>query len=338
MKRRIIITIAAALLLTAGILLNLWRTSRKPMPVYQGKTADQWLVEIFSSNQLVALQAFHEMGTNAFPVLVEAFKKRDSAWRRAYARIYRKLPNSWQKHLAPPVQPQNLWSAAQLVLINNQREAKKLLPELARLLENKSLESRQYVISTIIPLVGPINTECVPGLMSCLGETNKFLRVEAIEGLGQIGPGAKESAPALMSALADTNVEIRVSAAHALWNVNHETNFSVPALRKALSMDEVSVFQFRRPGLTKYWALMYLHEINPADLSLIPAFIDELQSPNNDARNIAVMYLGEYGSSASAAVPALTNFLDSQDLQLRQQVLGALKKIDPKTAAKYDNK
>jgi hypothetical protein len=339
MKNRIVMVIAIALVIGVS-LFRLW-SPRRPRVVYQGKTAEQWLGEMFRgmTNQTAAMQAFRDMDTNGFPVLIEAFKKRDSVWSRSYAAIYRKLPASWRQHLARPVPIPELWSAAALVLLNNQAHAKKILPELARLLEDKSIWSRSYLVSVVCSLAGPEDTECVPALMSCVKDANAIVSFQAIEGLGHIGPGARDAVPVLTTALANSKVEVRLSAAWALWEINHETNLTVPVLRRALNFEEPSTLQaFRGPARTpKYLALVYLHEINPEDVSLIPEFIEELQSPNNNAPIGAIMTLGRYGSSASAAVPALTHLLNSQDLEIRQRVLEALKKIDPGTAAKYES-
>jgi len=48
--------------------------------------------------------------------------------------------------------------------------------------------------------------------------------------------------------------------------------------------------------------------------------------------------LGNYGAAAKDAVPALTNLMtNSTSRELHDRVLVALKRIDPETAAKYED-
>src|ERR1700683_2208169 len=88
----------------------------------------------------------------------------------------------------------------------------------------------------------------------------------------------------------------------------------------------------------KGWAPVYLHQINSHDETLIPTFVERLNATNVGTCLAAISILGSYGSAAAPAIPALTNLLQSQNQEIHQRAMVALKRIDPETAAKYETK
>jgi HEAT repeat protein len=77
--------------------------------------------------------------------------------------------------------------------------------------------------------------------------------------------------------------------------------------------------------------------IRPDDTRYVPLLIEKLQSPNLQLRPLAALALGRIGPGAREAIPALTGLLDTQPPErLREWALHALKAIDPKAAAKYE--
>ncbi len=92
MKLRVFIIVLVVLCLGLGAVVLVRSFSRNRMPVYQGRSAQEWLGEVFTTNQGAALHAFRTMGTNALPVVLHAFEKRDSAWDKFYQKKYPQLP------------------------------------------------------------------------------------------------------------------------------------------------------------------------------------------------------------------------------------------------------
>lgn len=303
-------------------------------PEYNGKSAQQWLAEVFGNHgqQSQALAAFREMGSNAFPVLVQALAKKETPADKVNRWIYPRLPQWLQSHWtkpAPVQQQETLWSAAELVFINV-RGGREALPELTRLAEDKKLGSKQYTLALVAQFAGPKDTECVPALIDGLAAKDFATRYQVFHGLMNIGPGAMAAVPALTNLLSGTNIDTRALAAVTLWKINGRTDEAVAALREVMGA----------PGhpYMKSWAPVYLHQINPHDESLIPDFIAKLEGPDTSegVRLSAVTALTGYGPAAKAAVPALTNLLNSPNADMRTRVMLALKRIDPETAAKYE--
>jgi hypothetical protein len=76
MKRAVLLIVTGVLLAAAvWALVENW-PSHGTGYKYQGKTVRQWLEEVWTTNQTVAMAAFHEMGTNAFPGLFSRRQRR----------------------------------------------------------------------------------------------------------------------------------------------------------------------------------------------------------------------------------------------------------------------
>jgi HEAT repeat protein len=331
MKRRIALLVSGLVLAAAAWALY----ENRPMPggpVYQGKTAREWLAEISTKNQREAMAAFREMGTNAFPMLIQALGKKDSQWDRVNQWVYPRLPSWMKSRWTRPVtaaEQQEMWSAAELVLLNV-RNGRLLLPDLVRILGDKKCGSRPYTLVLVAQLAGPKDAECVPVLVDGLAEREFGTRYQVFHGLMRIGPAAKAAVPTLTTLSHDTNIDTRVLAALSLWKIDGQTNVAVAALKEALGVQGYSYM--------KGWAPSYLYQIDPHDRSLIPMLIVKLQGLDSNVQLGAVSMLGSYGPAAVAAVPALTNLVDSTNRELRERAVIALKEIDPETAAKYERK
>jgi hypothetical protein len=332
MTRKIILLITGVLL-AAAVWLLIENRPTYAGPEYNGRTARQWLGDVFVPNrQREAMAAFREMGTNAYPVLIQRLAKKDTETEKLNRWIYPRLPAWLQLHWKRPVsaqEQQTLWSATELI-ITNSREKRQLLPDLVRILEDPKCGSRQYTLTLVATMAGPHDPECVPVLIDGLSEKEFGTRYIVFNGLMNIGPPAKAAVPVLWSCFNDTNLDIRVLGAVALWKIDGQTNQAVVMLREALAVKGYSYMRGR--------AFFYLHQIDPHDESLIPIMIARLEGTDDSMRLAAVSMLGNYGAAAKDAVPALTNLMtNSTSRELHDRVLVALKRIDPETAAKYED-
>lgn len=126
-KMRIGIGLTAAAILGVGIwfYFSLDRRGRA-MLVYEGKTAEQWF---FGSNsQAQARLAFHGMGTNCVPFLLEKAVMRDSALKRFYHWLWLKLPRGIRPNA--PRAPGYIQTIAWTHLANWSRESDFMLPQI----------------------------------------------------------------------------------------------------------------------------------------------------------------------------------------------------------------
>lgn len=337
MKKRIAITVAVVLALGIAMALLLGTSSRRDMPVYQGRTAQQWLGEVFTTNRMQALKALREMGPNVLPVIVRAFEKEDSAWDRFYQRKYPKLPFWLHSRLSRPMADEERWSAAEMAAINV--SAKAAVPDFTRLMAKGNRARQGYLILPLVDFIGPEDTNCVAVLIQCLQSSNPEMRKLAATGLERIGPGARAAVPALVAVLAGRNLDgtfqnlpfaLKLNAAQALWRIDHQTNASADIFREALISSD--------PRL-RYQVWYYLNEIQPDDASLIPLIADLLHAPDTVWQMLVAKQIGKYGPAAKAAVPDLIKLADSSDVdvQLRQRARQSLRKIDPKAAAQNEH-
>jgi hypothetical protein len=284
--------------LAAGV--ALWLLLSKPgqvAPVYQGRTAEQWLGQVFTTNQTAALATFQQMGLEVMPVLVRAFEKSDSRWDKFYQWAYPKLPSLVRVRLSSPVPARVTWSAASLVLLNHRAyrsEPGKVLPDLLRLLEDKNNQAHAYIIGPVIGVVGPNSTNCLPALIRCLQATDPGVRREAAVGLEQIGPSAKAAVPDLTAVLKDPDMEVRILAARALWKIDRQTNFVAPVLEEALKT--------LRPGDLQNMTAVFLSEVNPDSPVLLPAN-GRINAPNENQHECAtIVRIRFFGGSFVARV------------------------------------
>lgn len=336
MKKRVIITTFAASGLVL-VIVGVWEAVRAPKsPVYQGHTVDYWLAEVFTTNQPQAIQVLRNAGSEAAPALTRAFQTTDTSWRGFYARMHPKLPASWQKHLTRPVPAKEIWSAAELIFLNNRKAARAAVPGLMRLLGGQNGEVRDYILVSLSTVIGPQDGEYVPVFIQCLQDARRPVRQPAVSCLGAIGQAASNAVPALTAMLQDTDVSMRVSAATALWKIARQTNAVAATFHAVLNTTApTNEMAFR----LRYQAAGMLSEVDPGDLSPIPALIEALEVSNRNLRVFqsgAAMTLGKYGRGAESAVPALINAVENGDPGLRGPALRSLKLIDPEVAVKYE--
>jgi HEAT repeat protein len=327
MRKSLIIALASLLFAAVVFMVIRHQTTSLPLAVYQGKTADEWLDEFTTTNVGAALQAFRAMGTNALPAAVNGFRKRDYPWTKFYREVYPKLPASMSAHLSSPVRAEDIWSAAQIVLLN-QRDGWKFLPELMPFLQEKKNPARAYILNTAEYWFDHQNQAAAPVLIPYLEDTNASVRMAAAVGLGRIGPEAKTAIAALSPSLKDSDIGVRVEAALALWQIEPQTDGVAATLTQAMNSGENSPY-------TK-WAAVYLHEMTPGDVSLIPVIVEMLNGSDPNMQRSSAAILGQYGRAASAAVPALENAIQTGFPDLRARALSSLKMIDPDAAAKYE--
>jgi HEAT repeat protein len=140
----------------------------------------------------------------------------------------------------------------------------------------------------------------VPVLLEGLrDERGQYNRIMSAQGLGGLGPQAKEALPDLNAALKDPDALVRVHAAGAIWKIEKRAEAVVPALTDALTGGED----------------------RNASAGRVPA----------------VHYLGQIGSEAKAALPALLKLwqdFSKESKGSRKYVADALIAIDAEAAAK----
>ena len=135
-------------------------------------------------------------------------------------------------------------------------------------------------------------------LLAFLGNPNPNLRTIAVMGLNNMAPAYPASIPELAEAALDVNLNVRYWALSALKKHGNKAVSAIPNIIRALE-----TYQGKGPALdgpVRYYA---------------------------DARALAAEALGNIGSDAQAAIPALKNALQDPSPMVRESAKRAIELI-----------
>ncbi len=205
-KKRIVLVVAV-LLFAAVIGLLVANHEWTPMPVYQGKTAREWMRAADASDPVAAMDAFQKMGSNAAPFLLRELEGEDTAWDKLYERMYPKLPMRIQARLSLPMDRRERWIIATIAL--EQMNDREMIPEVLRIMSKGDSEQRHMVIGVLYSVMGPEDTNCIPTLVNCLNSTNSTVLIAAADMLERLNSG-KLAIAKLTNSLSSTNSMVRL--------------------------------------------------------------------------------------------------------------------------------
>jgi HEAT repeat protein len=173
-------------------------------------------------------------------------------------------------------------------------------PVIAWLREQSTSANIFYRIQVlrVLALHDASNPEVLKGLVAATRQQTGYYAGMALDALGQLGPAAKSALPDVRAAMKDRDVVKRARAAQALWKIDGKMDEALPVLIAALSEHDLL-----QPGA--YYTRV----------------------PRTGAA-AAAWALGEMGSPAKSALPALRQATKLGDLSLRQNALTAIGKIE----------
>ena len=211
-------------------------------------------------------------------------------------------------------------------------------------------------------LAGAAAEQAVPTLIRTLNDPNLDVRIGAADALGGIARQPDLAIPALIAALTDPMEGVVYYAAVSLGEFREQATNAIPALlldlrspnyrnrdSAALALSKISRDVTAREvipvllrdlkgsppqigaGQSASMSLLTLGQMkDEADL-VIPAIIEVTDNPNFCLmdRNNAVILLGGFGPAAMVAVPKLNSLTNDPDIQVREQAVRALQKIEP---------
>ncbi len=267
-----------------------------------------------------------ELVDRAVRMIVEAFKSKDVAVRRAAARAAVEFDIAPQ--LIAPALVDALKDKDQTVVANAidalSAMGPKALKNIDSAIANKEL--RHYAVR-LVARIGPEGEAAVPALVKELGkkiendDDAEFIR-EAQFALAQIGPNARDAVPALVKSLASDRDDINASAAFALGRIGPEARAAVPALRIAMASDK---------SIVKLASLRALMQIQPGQRQLavaaVPLLMKALDAEQELIRVEAATALGEFGQLAKPAVARLKELEKDESQVVREAAADAVKKI-----------
>lgn len=190
----------------------------------------------------------------------------------------------------------------------------KLLPRLQ--------DEDELVVRAAATALGNIHAEpgtVLPALLKLLPGGSVARQITVVRALGDFGMAASDSTDSVLRLLSSDNAMLRTAAADTLGQIFNGRTDVVEALVKSLSDPN---------GTVTVHAANALSQIGPA---AVPALTAKL----SDAawRGLVVEILGEIGSGAESAVPALAELLNTEDQPLRREAFIALASIGPKANA-----
>lgn len=146
------------------------------------------------------------------------------------------------------------------------------------------------------------------------------VREAALDGLGRLAPGHMETPAILSAALADKSVSIRRAAAATLAAIDDKAAAAWPAVKKGLQDTDPQV----RYQLYRVAGNVAKEHKEAVSLLVLGAQKDS----TTENRLVAILELGELGSMASDALPALMKLADEEARpQLREAAQTAVGKI-----------
>jgi hypothetical protein len=280
MRKPPIIVLAGLLLAAVVFIVIRHQAMSLPLAVYQGKTAQEWISWYGPLTNYAKPgdpdtpefdAAMKALGTNALPAIVEAFAYKDSWGRKTYKNVYPKLPAFWkQNHPRPKSAEGQMEHAANVAFVSlevfnhanlvNREELRTALPGFMKILEEKDHPGHQVLLLTIYRLFGPEDTNCVPILIQCYSETNRFVRPGAIRCLRSVGPETVTSE--CLKLLDGPDEALRLSAAELLGDFGKGTSTAIPALEHAIKTGNPALQEKALSSLRKIdpeAAAMYEH-------------------------------------------------------------------------------
>jgi HEAT repeat protein len=222
-------------LIAAGFALLILAVRNFRTPTVNGKSADEWLRRITSSNETERVQAVlavRELGTNVLPEIFRRLEAEDSPLRSNAVRLL-----SWQRvvRLPPSRSAENYRQAFRgFQELGTNRPA--AIPGLVRMLQNSAIADRA---SGLLVQVGD---EVIPALLIAATNSAGTVRRRAIADLGARRVSAPGVFDTLLQAfLSDPDPATRSMAAHSLGRLPDLPVTAMNPLIKALDDPDINI-------------------------------------------------------------------------------------------------
>jgi HEAT repeat protein len=333
-KAKTAIVVGVSAILAAGTTTVIVKEIDNRPGYYKGKSLSEWLVDLDDQHPGSAFDqaavAIRHIGTNGLPIIISKLKTNGSVYHNAIVACY---------ELGPVARP----AIPDLIELLNSGYTRgyvgaalgQIGPEaigpLIETLTNENAEVRTEVVSSLGNFSGKDSIQmsnAIPVLIKCLEDESPSVRSLAANSLGIIKGEESIVVPALIKSLDDNYIWTRWNACLALGRFGAQAKSAIPALLTALNSDA---------RCTAAIALMQIEPDNATRInSLMPILIENIEGiggTNINYRSTTAVALSSIGEMAKPAVPALLKAAQVTTSYERQQIMIALKKIDPEAAA-----
>ncbi|MHB1425241.1 MAG: HEAT repeat domain-containing protein [Gemmataceae bacterium] len=331
-----------------------WQRYQRPLPrTYEGKTLEQWIVDLGYSDCQVshrAAAALIRTGAPAAPELAAALS--DKAKEKRIEVVLVRLGSSAVPALLEALADETRCEEAAHVLGLIGPRAADAVPDLLAVLDRRQAPAAlRSEAAFALGRIGEPIAAIVPALSAALQDGKMEVREQAAESLGWIGPPAREAMAFLAAAVNDEEPKVARRACQALSFIDEKG--AATALLKAFESERTQV---------AIEAGRALWRLGPKAESIVPALLSAAQGPidksasartllasfgpwvaptlvaalnDNEAarREAAADILGRIGPPARAAVPALLVLLKDKSSAVAFRAAMALSQIDSTRAA-----
>ena len=340
-NRKILFCLIAASVL--GIIFSLATLWREPR--IEGKSLSAWLEEnsrnACCNGTPVAKEPLQKISAQALPHLLRMIQAKDS-WlmtkieelhnQQDWVRLDFKMPSARRdmgargfellgQSAAPAIpaltnllesgNPQNeVYAVTALGSIGPPAAA-----ELLQAMSHTNSEVRKIAATFIAYVRHSDESAVVDALLVSIQDSNQLVRNRSFYSLGMMTNQYVRVLPVLMSNLESTEQRIRNVCLWGLGRAGSNAVFAIPTITRLLNEQQTTIAAGR--ALAKI------------DLHLAVSKMSELTSHTNRAlRTISVRTLGELGTNAVAALPALAAAYGSATNEFRSDLWRAIQKID----------
>ena len=290
-------------------------------PSYKGKSLSDWVVAMRGGPERGKARAVvHQIGPNYWPILVEWLRHEDRPTMRGRFHGFEEGAQEWMiRHRLVKSHSIKMYFDARgsyhslglLAFEELGRDGRAAIPALINLLGDKGTKPDDFSISGAAFLILPkMSPESIGPLIQALSSSDLQTRLLAAGALGSLGTNASAAIPTLETWLHDTSF-LRLAAANALGNIGGNPRVFVPIV--IASLDE--------------------------------RYVESLDHAQVDCLDYSLEILTKYKSEAGSAVPKLiaiyTNTPDdknSTNIVTRNNVMAALRELDPNAAASLEKK
>lgn len=323
-------------LLVAGLGLIVWQSSDSPRePSYQGQPVSHWIKVLNNMTTdergMSYFEGDHpilEIGPLAIPYLIKALRTKDSLANSGFVALWPKLPPSLKRKIPEPMLAARLRAYAARGLGLFGPDASVAVPDLIEALHDKDFWVRTAAAGAF-EQIGPAAKAAVPELVK--GLTDPRMRLSCLIGLKGAGQESANALPVYQRLLSDPDSNIRCWAAIGLGQMTVEQDLVVGTLARALQDDEIKVRAKAAESLGSVGSAVASSAV--PELLKVLDFAEHAADPNAEIMSWQILEgLEKIGPAADAAVPALTNLLNSSNSMISVYAARALWAIEPHNA------
>ncbi len=209
-------------------------------------------------------------------------------------------------------------------------QARDAAPALATMLSDTDERASRAAVEALVR----IGSAGVPFLVEALDDRRKPVRLQAINGLGQLGERANVAVAALVNVVEDDEEELQKRALQVLSHMEGDPAITVPAARKALDDPKLRLTAMRLLGnIASGAATAPLFGTGGSTAAVaVPDLVPLVNHPDPDVQREAIRTLGQIGPRASDAAPDLIRAFHRGDTGVRSAALHALARMKLKSA------